>query len=503
MMKKRVILWWMLFIGIVVHMFQKTNVNIAIISMVKFETTENELHNTDEGICTRSSNIDVIFFKGLDDSNNQNTHYQVEANHTQHNKHQNKGLPWTEHQQNLILGGFFWFAWSAQFFGGILAHKFGSKLTFGLSTFIACAMSSLIPRLAYLDATVVLVVRVLQGFIASLGIPAGLVGIVGQWSPPDERGKFMSVFLGVAFGVAVGYPIFGTIGEYFSWESIFYASTLMGAIWYGVWLLVVFDSPETHPTITTEEKKYIQERIGNNISKDKLPIPWKSILTSVPFWANVFCQFGIQWCIHTLNIYLPSYLRYVHGLDMKKGGYIAGAVFFVKSIVSVFAASITDFIIRKKYMSTQYVRKLSVFVSCVMGGAFLLAVPYAECNVKLAVVFLFVAITLHGFFIAGATVAILDMSPNFSSVLQGIAGTLAVSSGFLSPFLTDQLPFFNNDMEKWQYIFYITAGFSIGGGIIFIFFSDSTLQHWNSPKEVPEISKNSVEMSNDTCKQTP
>ena len=50
-----------------------------------------------------------------------------------------------------------------------------------------------------------------------------------------------------------------------------------------------------------------------------------------------------------------------------------------------------------------------------MGGGFLLAVPYAECDIKLAVIFMVVAITLHGFFITGATVAILDMSPNFSS----------------------------------------------------------------------------------------
>lgn len=134
------------------------------------------------------------------------------------NSLQDEGLPWDEHQQNLILGGFFWFGWSAQFFGGILAHKFGSKLTFGFSTFIACALSAAIPKLAYFDSTGVLTVRVLQGFIGvgwifpkmslpgvenylmiifqCLGIPAGLFEIIGQWSPPDERGKFMSVFLG-------------------------------------------------------------------------------------------------------------------------------------------------------------------------------------------------------------------------------------------------------------------------------------------------------------------
>lgn len=75
-------------------------------------------------------------------------------------------LPWDEHTQNLILGGFFWFAWLAQFFGGVLAHKFGSKFTFGLSNFIGAVLSAAIPTLARIDARLVLAVRVIQGFIA-------------------------------------------------------------------------------------------------------------------------------------------------------------------------------------------------------------------------------------------------------------------------------------------------------------------------------------------------
>lgn len=78
------------------------------------------------------------------------------------------------------------------------------------------------------------------------------------------------VLVGVSLGVAVGYPTFGTVGEYFGWESIFYFSALMGTIWYVLWLMVVFDSPETHPTITMEEKKYIQDRMGSNISNEKV-----------------------------------------------------------------------------------------------------------------------------------------------------------------------------------------------------------------------------------------
>ena len=53
-------------------------------------------------------------------------------------------------------------------------------------------------------------------------------------------------------------------------------------------------------------------------------------------------------------------------------------------------------------------------------------------------------------------------------------------------------------MEKWKYIFYMTSGLSIGSGMIFILFSDSTLQSWNSPEVAVETTNNksSVEMKN-------
>lgn len=74
-------------------------------------------------------------------------------------------LSWDEHTQNLVLGAFFWLAWFAQFLGGMLSHRYGSKLVFGLSNFVACLLSATIPPLAYVDAKLVIGVRVAQGFI--------------------------------------------------------------------------------------------------------------------------------------------------------------------------------------------------------------------------------------------------------------------------------------------------------------------------------------------------
>lgn len=79
---------------------------------------------------------------------------------------QSDGFDWTIEQQSMIFGAFYWFAWASELSGGILSHKYGSKITFGLTNFIGCLLCSAIPVAAYISWKMVVVVRVLQGTIA-------------------------------------------------------------------------------------------------------------------------------------------------------------------------------------------------------------------------------------------------------------------------------------------------------------------------------------------------
>lgn len=54
-----------------------------------------------------------------------------------------------------------------------------------------------------------------------------------------------------------------------------------------------------------------------------------------------------------------------------------------------------------------------------------------------------------------------------------------------------------NMMEKWKWLFVIAGGMSIGTGVMFILFSNSYLQPWNSGK----TTKNDVEMENSKNKE--
>lgn len=46
------------------------------------------------------------------------------------------------------------------------------------------------------------------------------------------------------------------------WPNVFYIFGVVGILWYVVWCCICFNDPSSHPYITDEEKKYLQETIG-------------------------------------------------------------------------------------------------------------------------------------------------------------------------------------------------------------------------------------------------
>lgn len=57
-------------------------------------------------------------------------------------------------------------------------------------------------------------------------------------------------------------------------------SGTFGIMWYCFWLLVSYESPAAHPTITEEERKYIEESIGDS-AQQSITV-WNTIFTCSP-----------------------------------------------------------------------------------------------------------------------------------------------------------------------------------------------------------------------------
>lgn len=74
-----------------------------------------------------------------------------------------------------------------------------------------------------------------------------------------------------------------------------------------------------------------------------------------------------------------------------------------------------------------------------MPATFLISASYAGCDEILAVIFLTISISGHGFNSAGAAINLFDLSPNYVAPLNGVINSLATIVGITSPYIAGLL----------------------------------------------------------------
>ena len=124
---------------------------------------------------------------------------------------------------------------------------------------------------------------------------------------------FAGSFLGVVFINLIG----GFLGFHFGWESIFYFSSMSNIFCIALWLYLVFDSPEKHPTITSKEHDFILKSRKGLSKKLDGKIPYFDILKSLPAWAMIIGHTTSNWGQYTILTLLPKYIADFQGFDVK------------------------------------------------------------------------------------------------------------------------------------------------------------------------------------------
>jgi EmrB/QacA subfamily drug resistance transporter len=128
---------------------------------------------------------------------------------------------------------------------GALGDRFGRKLLLvtGLVVFGGAAAWAL----TVTDPSTLIVVRALMGIGAAAVMPTTLSVITTSF-PPEERGRAVGVWVGVAGGGAVlGLFASGILLEFFAWNSFFGLNVALAAIGLVGTLLVVPSSKDPHP----------------------------------------------------------------------------------------------------------------------------------------------------------------------------------------------------------------------------------------------------------------
>ena len=107
--------------------------------------------------------------------------------------------------------------------------------------------------------------------------------------------------------------------EKISWESSFYFYGVVGVIWFVFWWMFSYERPAICPSITEQERIYIEESIGESSSlatKMWIKPPWKSFFTSKAVWAIIVANFCRSWSFYLLIIDQAEYFKEALGYNL-------------------------------------------------------------------------------------------------------------------------------------------------------------------------------------------
>ncbi|KAI8439167.1 hypothetical protein MSG28_013014 [Choristoneura fumiferana] len=166
-------------------------------------------------------------------------------------------------------------------------------------------------------------------------------------------------------------------------------------------------------------------------------------------------------------------------------GLLSSLPYLGKYLCALASSVLADHLRRSGKLSTTTARKLFTGFAVGLPGILMIAQAFFGHDRVWSVAIFTIALTINGAVTAGYLGNGLDIAPNFSGTIFGMANTLSSIGGWLSAFMVGELTKTHNTYEQWQIVFFILAGVYIVGALCFTCFGSGELQQWNARVEAP------------------
>ncbi|KZS16615.1 Uncharacterized protein APZ42_017209 [Daphnia magna] len=381
---------------------------------------------------------------------------------------------WDEKIQSLVSVSFFWGYIITQLIGGRIAERFGTRYMFAVAQMTAGLVTICLPVLARAGTEYFVAGRILLGLAQPL---------VAKWAPTGERSSISTfIFSGAQIGTVLGITFSGLIADFLGWEAVFYIQGSLAAVVVGMWLYVVYDSPELHPRISAKEKDYIRSSTFTSSSKT-LAVPWMSIATSIPCWALLVATLGNNWAFYMLITQLPIYMKTILHFDMKSNALLSALPYLVMWILSLLVAQFADLTARRGWATTNVIRKTANTIAKLGPALCLLMVSFTGCDRLSTLVLLVMAVGLQGAVFSGFLINHLDVAPYFSGTIYGIISGLASVNSWLAPLVVASLTEAQQTVAQWRIAFLLCSSILVIDAFVFLLFGSTERQPWDKEQE--------------------
>lgn len=473
----RHVVTFMLFLGMANAYVMRTNMSVAIVAMV---------NHTAIGILGGGHH------ELLDDE------CAAQPNSTNNHEEEADGdFIWNTDLQAYILSSFFYGYVVTQIPFGILAKRYGSLWFLGVGMLINSVFGLLVPIAADHGFPWLIGVRFIQGLGEGPIVPC-THALLAKWIPPNERSRMGAfVYAGAQFGTVISMPLSGLLAASdLKWPSIFYVFGAIGAVWSVAFLIICHEDPEKHPRIDAEEKKYILSSLWGSAGVSSPPIPWKSIITSLPFWAILIAHMGHNYGYETLMTELPTFMKQVLRFNIKDNGILSALPYLAMWIFSMAISHVADWMLSTNRFSHTSVRKIINGIGEYGPGIALIGASFTGCSPALTVAVLTIGVGLNGGIYSGFKVNHLDISPRFAGILMAFTNCLANLAGLLAPLTAGYVIKGKPTQAQWRIVFMVAAFVYIISCTFYIIFASGQRQPWDNPEddEVPEEKRKKIDV---------
>ncbi|XP_055864600.1 sialin-like isoform X1 [Biomphalaria glabrata] len=456
------------FTGTLVVLTSRINLSVAIVCMV------------------RSSTINVTLTSSFDDEPGSNTSRSGQKCGdvvvTRNTSDSNAGeFDWDKSTISEMLSIFYYGYIITQIPSGWLASRYGGKRIWGVSMLICSVCSLLTPLCARSHVYLVYAVRFILGLGAAVSFPC-IQAMLGKWAPPFERSKLSSFILsGIPVGSITTFAFASLLCQYGfdnGWGSIFYLSGIINLLWVAAWFYLTADSPAQHKWISEREKIYIETSIGRGAIRKVHDVPWWNILTSLPVWAIVVGQVCNNYVHFSFITLLPTYLKESLNFDIKQNGLVSSSPYLSQFVSSLLVGVVADVVRERRCMSTTVTRRVFQSISFLGMALCMVSVGQLECEQRyIAVVLICLCTVFMSFNRGGYLVNHLDLAPSYAGILFAFTNTVGTVPGMVAPIIAGALTP-NKTSEEWNHVFYVCAGLTTLGAVVYLFLSDGELQDW-------------------------
>lgn len=190
---------------------------------------------------------------------------------------------------------------------------------------------------------------------------------------------------------------------------------------------------------------------------------------------------------------VPTFLSGVYGISIVQNGLFSSLSTCSPGISSLVAPWLSNMLIERTGVRSIIIRKVFQSIALLGPALALTTITFIECNFSAAVGLIFAGLFAYGMLTGGEFSIIPSFSPNFSGTVVGFALLLPFSMGILAPYLVgailDSSATGDSLVDKWNLIFYLTAGFLLFGTVIFNVFATDQQQSWDKIANVEEEEK--------------